>query len=81
MKNKVYFLAGTLFFLLGIYKISFNDYIESVMYISLAVGFTITGILKNELFLDHKKFLETLSWAMIILALFTFLFLLRTDTN
>lgn len=80
MKDKGYYLAGILFLLLGIYKIFYGEYIESIMYFSLGLAFNITGIIKNELYLHHHKFLGVLSWIMIFVALFLFLFLLRTDS-
>jgi len=79
MKDKVYFLAGTLFFFLGLYKIFIYDYWEATMYMALGIGFSITGILKNDLFLSSKRLLEVVSWVMIFIAIFIFLFLLRTD--
>lgn len=80
MKNKGYYLAGVLFLLLSIYRLFYGDYIEATMYLSLAIGFGITGIIKNELYLPHHKLLGIVSWVLIFVALFIFLFLLRTDS-
>jgi len=79
MKNKGYYLAGTLFLLLCVYRLFFGAYIEATMYLSLAIGFGITGIIKNELYLHHGKLLGIISWVMIFIALLIFLYLLRMD--
>ncbi|MDQ3534633.1 MAG: hypothetical protein M3421_03300 [Bacteroidota bacterium] len=80
MKYKGYYLAAILFLLLGIYRIFYGVYLEATMYFALGIGFYITGIIKNGVYQPRHKLLGVISWIMIFIALFIFLFLLRTDS-
>jgi hypothetical protein len=79
MKEKAYYLAGILFLIIGFYHIYIVSYLEAAMYLSLCLGFLLTGMVKNDLFQNRQKLLGAVSWIMIFIALFIFLFLLRTD--
>ncbi len=81
MKDKGYYLAGVLFLLLALYRLFYGSYLDSIMYFALGIGFSITGIIKNQLYLQHHKVLGIVSWIMIFVTLFIFLFLLRTGAH
>lgn len=61
------------------YQLFIAEYWEFALYISAGLAFIVMGMIKNEVFPDHKKLMTILSWVLIFIAGFLLLFLARTD--
>ena len=76
MKNAWIGLAIIAF---GIYTLLGDKFLEAIMYISVGLGFTLMGILKDPRFSSYKKFLNILSWIFVIAGILLFIAVLRQD--
>lgn len=63
----------------SMYQWSLPDYWEFALYSSAGIAFLIMGLIKGNVFPNHKRLMTVLSWVFIILAGFLLLFLARTD--
>ena len=77
--SSIQYLVGGLMVAFSLYQIYIADFWEASLYISAGLAFIVMGLLKNEVFPGHKKILNVISWLLILLAVFLFLFLVRTD--
>ncbi|ELR69877.1 hypothetical protein C900_04580 [Fulvivirga imtechensis AK7] len=75
----IQYLMGGLMVAFSFYQIYTADFWEASLYISAGLAFIVMGLLKNEVFPRQKKILNAVSWLLILLAVFLFLFLVRTD--
>jgi hypothetical protein len=72
----VYYLAGVLFFIYGIYQLSIQEVEESFLYISTGGAFILVGMLQNDILPQYRQILNYLSWIFIAVALLSFLYVL-----
>lgn len=78
-KAGIQYFVGGLMLLFSFYQIYIKEYWEASMYIAAGLAFITMGVIKNEVFPKQKTLLNALSWIFILLAVFLFLFLVRTD--
>ena len=65
--------------LFSAYQLRKNEYWEFAMYCCTGLAFLVMGIIKDGYLMRYKSFLNVLSWVLIALSAFLFLFLVRTD--
>lgn len=72
---------GVAFCLFGLYTLTTFDYIEASMYLCIGGGFIIMDVIKKPSIQasGYYKFLQYLSWFLILAAVFLFLLVLRRD--
>jgi len=63
----------------GMYEAATKNLWESSLYFSAGLAFVSIGMLMSERFKPYKKVLNIFSWVFILLAVFLFFYLLRTD--
>lgn len=61
------------------YQLFVQDYWEAALYTSAGLAFIVMGLISNDVLPGYKKILNVISWILIIVAVFLFLFLVRTD--
>jgi uncharacterized membrane protein HdeD (DUF308 family) len=77
-KNSQY-IIGVIMIAFSGYQLTIPEYWEFALYISAGLAFIVMGMIKNEVFPNHKKLMTILSWVLIFIAGFLLLFLARTD--
>lgn len=72
---------GVAFTLFGLYTMVNRDYWEASMYLCIGGGFIIMDVLKRPKVREsnYYRFLQYLSWFLILSAVFLFLLVLRRD--
>ncbi|UII34216.1 hypothetical protein LVD17_10380 [Fulvivirga ulvae] len=78
-KSGIQYFVGGLMLLFSFYQIYIKEYWEAAMYISAGLAFITMGLIKREALPKQKTLLNVFSWVFILLAVFLFLFLIRTD--
>ncbi|MEJ2005783.1 MAG: hypothetical protein P8X57_12670 [Cyclobacteriaceae bacterium] len=78
-KSTIRYLIGAAMIAFGFYEVSTANFWESSLYFSAGLAFISIGMLMSEQFVQYKKILNIASWVLIILAVFLFFYLLRTD--
>ena len=68
------------FFALAMYQLSKPNYQEMVLYIMAGSSFGLMGLIKRGYFSENTKYANIVSWALIIITVFYFLFILRMDS-
>ncbi len=78
MKNHyVRYLAGLLFIVIGVYDwMQFQYLPETILYVCLGAAFILMGFIAHFPAHPQKKFLNTLSWVLIIGAALAFMYVL-----
>lgn len=80
MKGSVIqYIVGILMLSFSFYQLYIKDYWEASLYITAGLAFLIMGLIKNNALPRYRSILNVLSWILILLAAFLFLFLVRTD--
>ena len=75
----IQYLVGGLMIAFSFYQVYIADFWEASLYICAGLAFIVMGLLKNEVLPQYKNVLNIISWVLILLAVFLFLFLVRTD--
>ena len=70
---------ATALLLFSVFQWRRNEYWEFAMYCCTGLAFLVMGFIKDGILMRHKPFLNILSWILIALSAFLFLFLVRTD--
>lgn len=63
----------------ALYQLTLPDYWEFSLYFFAGLSFLVMGMIKSKNFDKYLKVLTILSWILIILTGFLFLFMVRTD--
>jgi hypothetical protein len=75
------FIIAAVFMAFGIYHAFQVHVAEGIFYNSMGIGFAIMHMLKLDMFPHRKDLLNTLSWIFIVLACFSFLYMMTIDFN
>jgi hypothetical protein len=78
-KLSTQYLVGIAMLFFSLYQLSKPDFWEATLYLSAGLAFISMGLIKDNVFEQHKKLLTIVSWALIIISGFMLLFLIRTD--
>ena len=78
-RSVIRYLIGGAMVLFGFYEVATGNAWESSLYFTAGLAFISIGMLMSESFSKYKKLLNIVSWVFIILAVFLFFYLLRTD--
>ncbi len=73
------YLIAILMLVFSVYQLTLPDYWEFSLYFSAGLAFLVMGMIKNDLFPNHRRVLTIISWVMIFIAGFLLMFLARTD--
>ena len=73
------YIVGGIMILFSVFQILQNDFWEFALYLSAGLAFVTMGLITDDVFPRFRKFMNVISWVFILLAVFLFLFLLRTD--
>lgn len=80
MKDSIIqYLVGGAMLCFAIYQIVRQDYWEFSLYVTAGLAFVVMGLIKNDALPQYKKFLNVVSWVLIITAGLLFLFLIQTE--
>lgn len=81
MNKYIHYLAGTAMLVFAAYQLVRADLWEFSLYLATGIAFLLTGLIRNNVFPGSYRLLNVLSWVFIGLAVFLFLFLVRTDSQ
>ncbi len=73
------YLVGILLLSFSLYQFFQREFVEFSMYLTAGLAFVVMGIIKDKLLPGYGRFLNILSWVLILMAGFLLLFLFRTD--
>jgi len=76
MKN---YLIGLAVLIFGGYRLYLSDFLETIMYFSVGIGFVLWGAAKDEKFEKFHKQIDVASWIFIIGGVILFIAVLRRD--
>jgi len=79
MNGFIKYMVPVAFIVLAIYNLTLGNWLEGSLYVSVSIAFPLMWAIKDGIIKSNLKFWNTLSWALVIIALFLFLALLRMD--
>ena len=78
-KNYTQYLIGSLLMALAGYKFLAGNILEFLTYFTARLAFVTMGLIKNKVLEKHSKFLNAVSWILVLAAGFLLLVLFRSD--
>jgi hypothetical protein len=79
MNNSFKYFIPLAFLVLAGFNLYNSNWLEALLYLCVGSAFPLMWAIKDGNITSNLKFWNALSWGLIILALFLFLLLLRTD--
>jgi hypothetical protein len=76
---KKQYIPALLLVVFAFYQLSKPDYWEFTMYFMAGVSFLLMGLIKDGWMSQYQKILDPLSWILIGLTVFLFLYMASTD--
>ena len=70
-----------IFYALAVYQFLKPNYLEMALYLLAGTAFGLMGLVKDGKFQKHKNLVDIISWTLVIITVFYFLFMLRNDSN
>jgi hypothetical protein len=79
MKDLLNYLIPIAFLLLAAFNLYAGEWLEGALYCSVGIAFPLMWAIRDGKIKNNLKFWNILAWSLVILALFLFFAVLRTD--
>ncbi len=79
MKNLLNYLIPLAFILLAVFNFYATKWLEGALYLSVGTAFPLMWAIRDGRIKENLKIWNALAWGLVILSLFLFFAVLRTD--